>query len=119
MESVTRLSSDQTKSPWRQNSTGSIITMSSGGSGDSFDSSSGSSHLDQIPYLNYRSSRYYQLIDDLAIIDEIYQTFEGDLESEPYGKYYHCNKRYPILIVYYRKTSCGHCKKCSSKKALC
>ncbi|KAI8889886.1 Dbl homology domain-containing protein [Backusella circina FSU 941] len=86
MESITRLSSENTTRQWRQDSTGSMITMSSGGSGDSFDSSSGSSHLDQIPYLNYRSSRYYQLIDDLAIIDEIYQTFEGDTDSEPYER---------------------------------
>lgn len=41
---------------------------------------------DQLAFITHRSDHYYQLMDDLAIIDEIYQTFDDEAESEPYGK---------------------------------
>jgi D-serine deaminase-like pyridoxal phosphate-dependent protein len=43
--------------------------------------------LDQLSFITQKSDNYYQLIDDLAIIDEIYQTFDDESESEPYGNY--------------------------------
>jgi hypothetical protein len=42
---------------------------------------------DQLSFITQRSDHFNQLMDDLAIIDEIYTTFEDDqAESEPYGK---------------------------------
>lgn len=41
---------------------------------------------DQLSFITQRSEHFNQLLDDLAIIDEIYTTFEDDqVESEPYG----------------------------------
>ncbi|OAD01935.1 hypothetical protein MUCCIDRAFT_156391, partial [Mucor lusitanicus CBS 277.49] len=42
---------------------------------------------DQLSFITQRSEHFNQLLDDLAIIDEIYTTFEDDqVESEPYER---------------------------------
>lgn len=42
---------------------------------------------DQLSFITQRSDHFNQLMDDLAIIDEIYTTFEDDqVESEPYER---------------------------------
>lgn len=83
---------------WRQPSsalseTSSNLTTSSGGDSSisidllQFDRENVHySNSDQLSFITHRSEHYYQLMDDLAIIDEIYQTFDEDVESEPYGK---------------------------------
>jgi hypothetical protein len=98
MSSVTTDESNYGNTLWRQPSVmsaaSSNLTSSSGG-GDSYVSmeihsfEKDASHLqtqDQLSFITHRSDHYYQLMDDLAIIDEIYQTFDDEVESEPYGK---------------------------------
>ncbi|GAA5796614.1 hypothetical protein HPULCUR_001987 [Helicostylum pulchrum] len=83
---------------WRQPSsalseTSSNLTTSSGGDSSisidllQFDRENVHySNSDQLSFITHRSEHYYQLMDDLAIIDEIYQTFDEDVESEPYER---------------------------------
>lgn len=82
---------------WRQPSvlseTGSSLTTSSGGNSNAsvdflhFDKENyQSNNVDQLSFITHRSDHYHQLMDDLAIIDEIYQNFDDEVESEPYGK---------------------------------
>jgi hypothetical protein len=102
MSSVTTDESQYGSSLWRQPSVmsaaSSNLTSSSGA--DSYismdlpsfekDNISGNSQGgDQLAFITHRSDHYYQLMDDLAIIDEIYQTFDDEVESEPYGKKLH------------------------------
>ncbi|RCH81764.1 hypothetical protein CU097_000556, partial [Rhizopus azygosporus] len=84
---------------WRQPSmrsaTSSIITSSSGGE-DSFQSLETlstdltlpySQSIDQLSILQDGSAHYYQLIDDLAIIDDLYQSFQPDeIEEDIYER---------------------------------
>ncbi|CEG79505.1 hypothetical protein RMATCC62417_13961 [Rhizopus microsporus] len=84
---------------WRQPSmrsaTSSIITSSSGGE-DSFQSLETLStdltlpynqSIDQLSILQDGSAHYYQLIDDLAIIDDLYQSFQPDeIEEDIYER---------------------------------
>lgn len=78
-----------------RSATSSIITSSSGGE-DSFQSLETlstdltlpySQSFDQLSILQDGSAHYYQLIDDLAIIDDLYQSFQPDeIEEDIYGK---------------------------------
>jgi hypothetical protein len=97
MESIiSRSSADATSTDLsrRQTWESSVMSTSSGGDSlTSFDSMSFekdmsgiSVQMDQLAFMSNRSSRYIQLIDDLAIIDEIYQSFENEGESDPYGE---------------------------------
>ncbi|KAI8090221.1 Dbl homology domain-containing protein [Gilbertella persicaria] len=83
---------NQSNALWRQNSivsaTSSNITSSSGEDSilsmefserDSFQASS-----DHLSFFTDKSDNLYQLMDDLAIIDEIYHTFGDESECEPY-----------------------------------
>lgn len=90
MSSVTTDENNYGSNLWRQPSVisaaSSNLTSSSGAdSCISIDSNCYNS-TDQLSFLTHRSENYYQLMDDLAIIDEIYQTFDDEVESEPYGK---------------------------------
>ncbi|KAI7903960.1 Dbl homology domain-containing protein [Cokeromyces recurvatus] len=69
---------------WRQASIVSANSYSSSsGRDNSFDYSEKEYSLD---FITPKSDNYYQLIDDLAIIDEIYQTYNDEVESEPYER---------------------------------
>ncbi|KAG1235803.1 hypothetical protein G6F68_005008 [Rhizopus microsporus] len=78
-----------------RSATSSIITSSSGGE-DSFQSLETlstdltlpySQSIDQLSILQDGSAHYYQLIDDLAIIDDLYQSFQPDeIEEDIYER---------------------------------
>ncbi|KAI8888118.1 hypothetical protein K501DRAFT_241267 [Backusella circina FSU 941] len=97
MESIiSRSSADATSADLsrRQTWESSIMSTSSGGdsltSVDSMclerDISRINIQMDELSFVSNRSSRYTQLIDDLAIIDEIYQSFDSDGENDPYER---------------------------------
>lgn len=95
MSSVTTDESTYGSTLWRQPSVmsaaSSNLTSSSGGADSfismdlpSFEEKSDSN--DHLSFITHRPNLIYQLMDDLAIIDEIYQNFDDEVESEPYGK---------------------------------
>jgi hypothetical protein len=94
MSSITTDESNYGSTLWRQPSVmsaaSSNLTASSGAESfismdlPSFDKEIGAA--DQLSFITHRSDHFYQLMDDLAIIDEIYQNFDDEVESEPYGK---------------------------------
>lgn len=95
MSSVTTDESTYGSNLWRQPSVmsaaSSNLTSSSGGADSlismdlpSFEEKNdGGDHLS---FISHRPNLIYQLMDDLAIIDEIYQTFDDEVESEPYER---------------------------------
>lgn len=113
---------------WRQPSmrsaTSSIITSSSGGE-DSFQSLETlstdltlpySQSIDQLSILQDGSAHYYQLIDDLSIIDDLYQSFQPDeIEEDIYGK---LKKKNGAQCVYlYLNWDRATSSRCSQKRS--
>lgn len=90
MSSITTDETNYGSHLWRQPSVMSAASsnQTSSSGADSFISMDSScfTSADQLSFLTHKSENYNQLIDDLAIIDEIYQTFDDEVESEPYGK---------------------------------
>lgn len=94
MSSVTTDESSYGSNLWRQPSVmseaSSNLTSSSGAESfismdlSSFEKDLGT--IDQLSFITHRSDQLFQLMDDLSIIDEIYQNFNDEVESEPYGK---------------------------------
>ncbi|KAI9483326.1 MAG: Dbl homology domain-containing protein [Benjaminiella poitrasii] len=85
---ISNENNQQTNSLWCQESTlsaNSCLTSSSGGD-NSFDSSEKDNSVNHLDFLASRLDHYYQLMDDLTIIDEIYQTYNDEVESEPYER---------------------------------
>ena len=131
MSSVTTDESNYGSTLWRQPSVmsaaSSNLTSSSGGAESfvsldipSFEKESGVA--DQLSFITHRSDHYYQLMDDLAIIDEIYQNFDDEVESEPYGNFFLKRPFYEkgpaLLNMFFRKAS-GRCSKKRSTEKVC
>ncbi|KAI7881726.1 Dbl homology domain-containing protein [Mucor mucedo] len=90
MSSITTDESSYGSHLWRQPSVmsaaSSNLTSSSGADSCISMDSGCMTSTDQLSFLTHRSENYHQLMDDLAIIDEIYQTFDDEVESEPYER---------------------------------